>query len=165
MLRSLEETERERKKRLIDLWFFQLINLLGNPLLLFLQRNHTYGRSRCTVRRGLSRLVGAVLLLHILEWAYFLEKHLKFRCDGFSIALRRNSWIRRNSTIPPVERVLTPFPIQQPFTVSSPAPSYEKISFTPMRHHHNRSNTAAIPWPPPMHMVTSAYRPPVRCNS
>ena len=29
----------------------------------------------------------------------------------------------------------------------------------------SRSKTAAIPWPPPMHIVTSAYLPPVRCNS
>src|SRR4029078_10099620 len=28
-----------------------------------------------------------------------------------------------------------------------------------------RSNTAAIPWPPPMHIVTTAYLPPVRCSS
>ena len=29
----------------------------------------------------------------------------------------------------------------------------------------SRSNTTAIPWPPPTHMVTSAYWPPVRCSS
>ena len=31
--------------------------------------------------------------------------------------------------------------------------------------HHRRSKIAAMPWPPPMHIVTSAYRPPVRCSS
>lgn len=30
---------------------------------------------------------------------------------------------------------------------------------------HTRSKIAAIPWPPPMHMVTSAYRPPIRRSS
>lgn len=30
---------------------------------------------------------------------------------------------------------------------------------------HSRSNTAAIPWPPPTHIVTSAKRPPMRCSS
>ena len=30
---------------------------------------------------------------------------------------------------------------------------------------HARSNTAATPWPPPTHMVSSAYRPPRRCSS
>jgi hypothetical protein len=28
-----------------------------------------------------------------------------------------------------------------------------------------RSNIAAMPWPPPMHMVTSAYLPWMRCSS
>ena len=30
---------------------------------------------------------------------------------------------------------------------------------------HMRSKIAAMPWPAPMHMVTSARLPPVRCNS
>src|SRR5690348_15623619 len=30
---------------------------------------------------------------------------------------------------------------------------------------YSRSNTAAMPWPPPMHMVTKPYRPPVRRSS
>jgi len=30
---------------------------------------------------------------------------------------------------------------------------------------YTRSNTAAMPCPPPIHMVTSAYRPPERCSS
>jgi hypothetical protein len=33
------------------------------------------------------------------------------------------------------------------------------------RSGHIRSKIAAMPWPPPMHMVTSAYWPPMRCSS
>jgi len=30
---------------------------------------------------------------------------------------------------------------------------------------HTRSKIAEMPWPPPMHIVTSAYLPPVRLSS
>ena len=30
---------------------------------------------------------------------------------------------------------------------------------------HTRSKIAAMPWPPPMHIVTRAKRPPMRCSS
>ena len=44
-------------------------------------------------------------------------------------------------------------------------PGAGRVPDAPGSARHSRSNTAAMPCPPPTHMVTSAKRPPVRCSS